>query len=317
MAVRREIGKLRKTHIITEAAIQLALFAVLFLVSLYVPLLGMVATLFLSLPFTIFTMRHGYAYALLLLVASLIISTLIGSLLSLPVALMFGTAGIVIGGMLAKNKSRYMILLTSALIFLMNIVIDYIISVKFLQMDIIQETLSAFRQSFETAMQIMKGMGQTPTKQLQEQFEQGLELIKYVTPTLFVIAAFLLAYVTMAVSIPILKRLKLPVGTWPPFRDFTLPKSLLWCYLLVLVISFIPLEKGTFAYLAVLNVYYLLQLLFIVQGFSFLYYAANKKNVPKGIVIGGTILCLFLPFLLYLIAILGIIDLGFDLRKRI
>ena len=114
MDVRRENGKLRKTHIITEAAIQLALFAVLFLVSLYVPLLGMIAILFLSLPFMIFTMRHGYAYALLLLVASLIISTLIGSLLSLPVALMFGTAGIAIGGMLAKNKSRYMILLTSA-----------------------------------------------------------------------------------------------------------------------------------------------------------------------------------------------------------
>ncbi|TXK89307.1 DUF2232 domain-containing protein, partial [Parageobacillus sp. SY1] len=52
---------MRKTHIITEAAIQLALFAVLFLVSLYVPLLGMIAILFLSLPCMIFTMRHGYA----------------------------------------------------------------------------------------------------------------------------------------------------------------------------------------------------------------------------------------------------------------
>ena len=308
---------MRKTHIITEAAIQLALFAVLFLVSLYVPLLGMIATLFLSLPFMIFTMRHGYAYALLLLAASLIISMLIGSLFSLPVALMFGTAGITVGALLGKNKNRYTILLASAFVFLINMIIDYIISIKFFEMDIIQETFSAFRDSFETAMQIMKGMGQEPPKQLQEQFEQGLELIKYITPTLFVIAAFLLAYVTMTVSIPILRRLKLPVGTWPPFRDFTLPKSLLWYYLLVLVISLFPLEKGTFAYIAVLNVYYLLQLLFIVQGFSFLYYAANKKNVPKGMVIGGTILCLFLPFLLYLIVILGIIDLGFDLRKRI
>jgi uncharacterized protein YybS (DUF2232 family) len=308
---------LRKTYMITEAAIQLALFAVLFLIALYMPLIGVIATLFLALPFIIFTIRHGYAYALLLLAASLIISMLIGSLFSLPVALMFGTAGIAIGVMLAKNKSRYMILLISALIFLINIVIDYAISVKFLQTDIIQETLLAFRQSFDTAMQMMKGMGQEPPKQLQEQFNQGFELIKYVIPTLFVIAAFLFAYITIIVSVPILKRLKLPVGTWPPFRDVTLPKSLLWVYVLVIALSFIPLEKGTFAYIAILNVYYVLQLLLMVQGFSFLYHVANKKNIPKGMVIGGTVLCLFLPFLLYLIAILGIIDLGFDLRKRI
>jgi uncharacterized protein YybS (DUF2232 family) len=302
---------------ITEAAIQLALFAVLFLIALYVPLIGVIATLFLALPFIIFTIRHGYAYALLLLAASLVISMLIGSLFSLPVALMFGTAGIAIGAMLAKNKSRYMILLISALVFLINIVIDYTISVKFLQTDIIQETLLAFRQSFDTAMQMMKGMGQEPPKQLQEQFNQGFELIKYVIPTLFVIAAFLFAYITIIVSVPILKRLKLPVGAWPPFRDVTLPKGLLWIYVLVLALSFIPFEKGTFAYIAILNVYYVLQLLLMVQGFSFLYHAANKKNIPKGMVIGGMVLCLFLPFLLYLIAILGIIDLGFDLRKRI
>ncbi|NUK30057.1 YybS family protein [Parageobacillus sp. VR-IP] len=308
---------MRKTYMITEAAIQLALFAVLFLIALYVPLIGVIATLFLALPFIIFTIRHGYAYALLLLAASLIISMLIGSLFSLPVALMFGTAGIAIGGMLAKNKSRHMILLISALIFLINIVVDYAISVKFLQMDIIQETISTFRQSFDTAMKMMKGMGQEPSPQLQEQFKQGLELVKYIVPTLFVLASFLFAYITIIASIPVLKRLKLPVGTWPPFREVTLPKGLLWIYVLVLALSFIPFEKGTFAYIAILNVYYVLQLLLMVQGFSFLYHVANKKNIPKGMVIGGTVFCLFLPFLLYLIAILGIIDLGFDLRKRI
>jgi uncharacterized protein YybS (DUF2232 family) len=55
----------------------------------------------------------------------------------------------------------------------------------------------------------------------------------------------------------------------------------------------------------------------IVQGFSFLYYAAYKKGIGKGVVVAGTVICLFLPFLLYLVAIFGIIDLGFDLRRRI
>jgi uncharacterized protein YybS (DUF2232 family) len=119
------------------------------------------------------------------------------------------------------------------------------------------------------------------------------------------------------VSVPVLKRLKLSVGTWPPFRQIMLPKQLLWYYLLVLVATFFPLEKGTFAYIAVINLYYLLQLLFMIQGFSFLYHVADRKNIAKGIVVIGTLFCFFFPFLLYLIAILGIIDLGFELRKRV
>ncbi|AGT33860.1 membrane protein [Geobacillus genomosp. 3] len=308
---------MRKTHALTEAAIELALFAVLFLLALYVPFIGVIAVLFLALPFMVFTMRHGLASACLLLIASLVVSGLIGSLLSLPMALMFGTVGIAVGAMLAKKKNRYLVLLVGALVFLVNIVLDYVISIQFLQVDMIQDTLALVRESFDTAMRVMEGMGQEPPAEMQKQLEQGIELIGYMIPTLFVIASFALAYVTIVVSLPILKRLKLPVGTWPPFRELSLPKSVLWIYILVLVFSLFPIEEGTFPYIAVLNISYVLQLAMIVQGFSFLYYAAYKKGIGKGVVVAGTVICLFLPFLLYLVAIFGIIDVGFDLRRRI
>ncbi|AMX84963.1 hypothetical protein GS3922_15860 [Geobacillus subterraneus] len=308
---------MRKTHALTEAAIELALFAVLFLLALYVPFIGFVAALFLALPFMVFTMRHGLAPAWLLLAAALVVSGLVGSLLSLPMALMFGTVGIAVGAMLAKKKNRYLILLVGALVFLANIVLDYIISIQFLQVDMIQDTLALVRESFDTAMRVMEGMGQAPPAEMKKQFEQAIVLIGYMIPTLFVVASFALAYVTIIVSLPVMKRLKLPVGTWPPFRELSLPKSVLWIYVLVLVLSLLPLEEGTFPYIAVLNVSYVLQLAMIVQGFSFLYYAAHKKGVGKGVVVTGTVICLFLPFLLYLVAIFGIIDLGFDLRRRI
>jgi len=308
---------LRKTHALTEAAIELALFAVLFLMALYVPVIGFVAALFLALPFMVFTMRHGLAPAWLLLVAALVVSSLIGSFLSLPMALMFGTVGITVGAMLAKQKNRYLIWLVGALVFLANIVLDYIISIQFFQVDMIRDTLGLVRESFDTAMRMMEAMGQKPPAGMQKQLEQGIELIGYMVPTLFVIAALALAYVTIMVSLPIMKRLKLPVGTWPPFRELSLPKSVLWIYIMVLVLSMFPFAEGTFPYIAVLNLSYVLQLAMAVQGFSFLYYAAYKKGIAKGVVIAGTVVCLFLPFLLYLVAIFGIIDLGFDLRRRL
>ncbi|MGG3820506.1 YybS family protein [Geobacillus thermodenitrificans] len=308
---------MRKTHALTEAAIELALFAVLLLLALYVPFIGFIAALFLALPFMVFTMRHRLIPAWLLLAAALVVSGLIGSLLSLPMALMFGTFGIAVGAMLVKKKNRYLVLLIGALVFLANIVLDYVISIQFLQVDMIQDTLALVRESFDTAMRVMEGMGQTPPTEMKKQFEQAIVLISYMTPTLFFVASFVLAYVTIIVSLPVMKRLKLPVGTWPPFRELSLPKSVLWIYVLVLVLSLFPLKEGTFTYIAVLNVSYVLQLALIVQGFSFLYYAAYKKGIGKGVVVAGTVICLFLPFLLYLVAIFGIIDLGFDLRRRI
>lgn len=308
---------MRNTYALTEAAIQLAIFIVLFLASLYVPLLGMMISLFLSLPFIVFTMRHGYRPALVLLTAAVIVSTLISSVLSAFAAVMFGTGGIVIGALLAKQKNRYVVLAAATIAFLVNIVINYVVSVKFFDLDIIAQTISVISDSFHTAVQVMESTGKKPPEETVARFEQGLKLIKYVTPTLFVIAALAFAYLTIIVSVPILKRLKLSVGTWPPFRQLMLPRQLVWYYLLVLIATFFPLEQGTFAFIVVINLYYVLQLLFAIQGFSFLCYIAYRKQIAKGIIVAGTIVCLFIPFLLYLIAILGIIDLGFELRKRV
>ncbi|GGJ64894.1 uncharacterized protein YybS (DUF2232 family) [Anoxybacillus voinovskiensis] len=308
---------MRNTYALTEAAIQLAIFIVLFLASLYVPLLGMMISLFLSLPFIVFTMRHGYRPALVLLTAAVIVSTLISSVLSAFAAVMFGTGGIVIGALLAKQKNRYVVLAVATIAFLVNIVINYVVSVKFFDLDIIAQTISVISDSFHTAVQVMESAGKKPPEATIARFEQGLKVIKYVTPTLFVITALAFAYLTIIVSVPILKRLKLSVGTWPPFRQLMLPRQLVWYYLLVLIATFFPLEQGTFAFIVVINLYYVLQLLFAIQGFSFLYYIAYRKQIAKGIVVAGTIVCLFIPFLLYLIAILGIIDLGFELRKRV
>jgi uncharacterized protein YybS (DUF2232 family) len=307
----------KNAYVLTEGAIQLAIFIVLFLISLNVPLLGGISALFLPLPFILFTVRHGYKNGLLLLFVSLLISLIIGSIFSVPLALTFGISGITIGFLLTKRKNRYIILLGGTAAFLVGIIVDYIISVVFLQFDVMKETMSLLRDSFSHALKFMEATGQQPPQQFIERFNQGLELIGYITPTFFVITASVLSYLTIVISMPILKRLRIEVGTWPPFRNISFPKSFLWYYLIVLMTTFFPVEKGTFVYIAMLNIYYLLQILMTIQGFSFIYYVSQQKGFSKGWIVAFTIVALMIPFLLYLVAILGIIDLGFELRKHI
>jgi uncharacterized protein YybS (DUF2232 family) len=307
----------KNTYVLTEGAIQLAIFIVLFFVSLNIPLLGAVAALFLSLPFIIFTIKHGIKSGLLLLFVALIFSLIVGSIFSIPVAFTFGMSGIVIGSLLSKMKNHYIILLAGTIAFLVGIIVDYIISVVFLQFDVIKEAISLLRNVFHHAFKLMEATGKQPPKELMERFNEGLEFIGYITPTFFVIAASVLAYLTILVSIPILKRLRIEVGAWPPFRNIVFPKSLLWYYLIAVIATFFPIEKGTFVYIAILNIYYLLQILMIIQGFSFIYYVSHQQGLARGIVSVFTIISFMIPFFLYLIAILGIIDLGFELRKHI
>ncbi|WP_083800963.1 DUF2232 domain-containing protein [Bacillus sp. m3-13] len=41
-----------------------------------------------------------------------------------------------------------------------------------------------------------------------------------------------------------IKRLKVKVSPFPPFRELMLPKSLLWYYLIVLILSIMAPEEG-------------------------------------------------------------------------
>jgi uncharacterized protein YybS (DUF2232 family) len=308
----------KNTYVLTEGAIQLAIFVVLFLASLNIPLLGAFAALFLSLPFIIFTIRHGIRNGLLLLFISLIVSLVVGSIFSVPIAFMFGMSGVVIGSLLSKMKNHYIILLAGTVAFLIGIIVDYVISVVFLQFDVIKESMSLLSNAFDQAFKLMEATGKQPPKELMDRFNERLEFIGYMTPTFFVIAASVLSYLTILVSIPILKRLRIEVSAWPPFRHIVFPKSLIWYYLIVVIIAtFFPIEKGTFVYIAILNIYYLLQILMLIQGFSFIYYVSHQKGLARGIVGVFTIISFMIPFFLYLIAILGIIDLGFELRKHI
>ncbi|GMB09777.1 uncharacterized protein YybS (DUF2232 family) [Thermolongibacillus altinsuensis] len=308
---------MKNTRILTEGAIQLAIFTVLLLISLYMPFIGIIATLFLSVPFIIFTIRHTYKNGLLLLLVSLIPSVWFGSIFSLPMAIMFGSSGVVMGHVWSKKQGRYILLLVGSLAFLINIVLLYIGSVLFFDFNFAEEIKVMMEEAFQNAQSIFSQVGQLPAEEVEENFQQALDLAIYLLPASLVLASVFLAWMTQLVTAPILKRLQIKIDDWPPFRDLMLPKSLLWYYLIVMILMFFPLEQGSFVHIALLNIFQILQLLMTIQGFSFIFYWAYQKKIAQKWAAAIVVLSLLFPFLLYLVRILGIIDLGFELRKRL
>ncbi|WLR55155.1 DUF2232 domain-containing protein [Mesobacillus subterraneus] len=160
--------------------------------------------------------------------------------------------------------------------------------------------------------------GRLPDEKLIKQFEAMIDMMEVLMPSMFVMASFLIVFLLQLVSFPFLKRFGIQVPTWGPFRDLNLPKSILWYYLIAMIAALIMQpEKGTYWFWAISNLTFILQMLMVLQGLSFVFYVTHIKRYPKAVPIIIIIVTFLLPFVLYIVRILGIIDLGFDLRKRL
>jgi uncharacterized protein YybS (DUF2232 family) len=302
---------------LTEGAILLAAFAVLLLLTIYVPFLGMIVNLFLAVPFMLFASKNDGKSIVVFIVASLLLSFIVGTIMSLPLTLAYGTTGVVIGYLIQKQKNMGVLFITGSLVFLVNLIIIYVASIVLFKVDMITEMLEMMRESLNVSADLLKNFGNTQdSEKVLEQFNNGLNLIKTLIPTLFVLSSFLIVFIMQLISFPIIKRFGVRVEKWKSFKEISLPKSILYYFLLTLLVNMLmnP-EEGSFWYMAIINMTYILQFLMILQGYTFIFYYFDKKGFSKAISITIAIVSFLIPIFLYIVGILGIIDLGFDLRK--
>ncbi|MFB3169750.1 YybS family protein [Neobacillus sp. 179-C4.2 HS] len=302
---------------LTEGAILLAAFAVLLLLTIYVPFLGMIVNLFLAVPFMLFASKNDGKSIVVFIVASLLLSFIVGTIMSLPLTLAYGTTGVVIGYLIQKQKNMGVLFITGSLVFLVNLIIIYVASIVLFKVDMITEMIEMMRESLNVSADLLKNFGNTQdSEKVLEQFNNGLNLIKTLIPTLFVLSSFLIVFIMQLISFPIIKRFGVRVEKWKSFKEISLPKSILYYFLLTLLVNMLmnP-EEGSFWYMAIINMTYILQFLMILQGYTFMFYYFDKKGFSKAVSITIAIVSFLIPIFLYIVGILGIIDLGFDLRK--
>ena len=96
---------MKQTKFITEGAALLAIYAILLLISMYVPILGTVVTFALPLPFILLMIRHKLSNVLVVF-AALFVTIIVSQPLNLVKTIMFGLIGIVLGYMYKTRKSQ-------------------------------------------------------------------------------------------------------------------------------------------------------------------------------------------------------------------
>ncbi|ONK22980.1 hypothetical protein BLX87_13240 [Bacillus sp. VT-16-64] len=302
---------------LTEGALMLAVFAVLMFLSVYVPVIAFITSLFLILPFLLYSAKHPLKHAFLILIGAIAMSAII-NIMFVPIAILYGTTGLVMGYCIRSGKSKLISYMASSMVFLGNIVLFYIAAVILLEINLMDELIKSFRSSGESYAELMKSLGQVPNEQVTQQIEEMIKLLKALAPSLLIGVSFLTVILLMAVNFPILKRVGVNVPQFSPFRTLKFPRSILWYYLITIIISLVAdLEEGTYLYMVVMNGTYILQMILFIQGLAFIFYYSYLKSWPKAIPIMATVMTFLWPIFFSIVKLLGIIDLGFDLRERL
>lgn len=305
-------------RVITEGAMLLAIFAIMLGIAIYVPFSSIVLQFVFVLPFLLFAAKHPVKYSLPFLVLTFIISFFLGSVIGVTITLLYGITGLIMGYGIQKSESKGNIYIASSIGFLFSLLLLFVVAKLFFQLDFIAEYQQMYRDTVNQYMDTLTNLGQTPPLELKEQLLEMGNLISSIAPTVLAGGAFITVFILIAVNFPIAKRLKLQVPKFNPFRNFSFPKMIVWIYLVVLLCSlFITEDTGSFFQMVILNASFILQFLLVIQGLSFVFYYAHMKKWVKVIPILVVIFTFLLPFLLSIIRVLGIIDIGFSLRQRL
>ncbi|MED3055622.1 YybS family protein [Bacillus thuringiensis] len=309
---------MKQTKFITEGAALLAIYVILLLISMYVPILGTVVTFALPLPFILLTIRYKLSNVLVIFVVALFVTVIVSQPMNLVKTIMFGLIGIVLGYTYKTRKKPVEILIAGTLAYLIGFVLIYVASIKFFNIDIMKQMQSMFSESMVQSEKIVSAIGMPISKEQKELLTQMNDILQLLFPSILVLVSVCFSWITVIISGSVLKKLKHDIIPWPKFKDLQLPKSIVWYYVIfILLATFIKVDPTSYLHMVFSNLYVIFALLLVLQGLTFISFLAYRKGFTKGVPIISFIVCMFIPMLFPLVTILGIIDLGISLRSKI
>lgn len=308
---------MNQTRALVEGAITVAIFTIILLITLYIVPLSLITVWLLPLPIIYYIARVGLRLGIVAFFVALMITLIIYGPLSLVLSAYFLITGMVMGYLVYRKHSIFAILLGGSLSNIAMLLIMYGVSKGLFHFDPVTAIQSTVSQSVKSTASITSYFGGN-SKQQMAVLKQQISDIQYYIPYFIVMIGVTHAFIIELLSTPILKRLRVDFPKWPPLHTWHFPKNVIWYYLVILIITLlVPMTPKDSLFMVVVNIYKLLETVMAIQGITFIFYFFYAKKMRKALPIAALILMLLLPPVLYIIKLLGIIDLGFDLRARL
>ncbi len=302
---------------IIEDGVFVGIFIFIMMLSLYTPI-GLITIYFLPIPFIIYGYRNGMKKGLWIMLINALLALMFGSYLGVFLAIIASSIGLVMGS-LYKKEELLPAIVGGVITAIINLIGALFISKYIFDFDFITNIKSMSLSYMENMQYVLSHFeNQQQSEQVIEDYQHFLSSIEQLLPFIFISLALFIVFINHIIAKQVLIRMGIKIPSFLPFRNWKFPKSIIYYYIFtVLFILFGPMtEMDTFK-IVIINLYPVLQFILLIQGLSFIFYFFYHKKKSKAFPIIITIVSILIPFLSQLINMIGILDIGFNIRKKI
>ncbi len=308
-----------KTRSMVEGALLSAITVLLSIASIYLPLIGTLATFFWPVPIIILMLRHGIRTSIMAtIVSGLIVSLLATPIDAVTIILGFGLTGIALGYAIRKEYSPGKIVLIGAVASVISKVIIIGISMLVMKINPINLQMDILIESLESASEFYASLGINPEniERLLNSFKELAKILPVIIPSILLLASVMDAFLNFNVARLVLKKLGHTIRPLPPFISWQLPMYTVPMFLagiaMSMLYSFYPSEILKFVGM---NLTIFFPYLFMIQGLSLLAFFLNRMKANKILRIAIVIFVLFNPVFSRILVFAGLLEVLFNFRK--
>ena len=286
----------------------------LFLAFVYFPVLGMIPGFFAPVPGAYYTLKSGRAVGLLvLLTTSALLLALADPMLLLIYLLQAGVLSLALPEFLLRLKGGARSVVYSVAINLLVVLLAALLYSYGTGVDLQAKVAKGVQSSIAQTVSLYQKAGVTgdELKAMQASMQQAGELVITIYPALVTLSLALVACMNLLVLARIADRVRMPlyVGDFKKYRN---PEPLVW---LLIAAGFGTLAPSTPVHLASLNLLIVVGALYSVQGFAVISHYFRRLKVPMFLRLLSALLLVLQPFMVLVVAVLGVFDLWGDFRS--
>ncbi|MBU0942984.1 MAG: YybS family protein [Proteobacteria bacterium] len=174
--------------------------------------------------------------------------------------------------------------------------------------------LMSINEGMDEAVSYYRANGSLPEETiylLETTFQEMKTLLPRVMPAILSCIILLVVWFTMVAGNQLLSR-KTGHGPWPQYRFWTLPDKLIWLLILSAILVALPMEPSR---TVGLNLLLVTGLLYCFQGMAIVLFYFYKWSIPHFLRAIIYVILFFQSFGAIFLAILGVVDIWFDLRR--
>ncbi|AYO32098.1 DUF2232 domain-containing protein [Biomaibacter acetigenes] len=306
------------TRSMVEGAMLSAITIIISIIALYVPVLGIFASLIWPVPIVILGIRHGLRTSILsTAVAGIAVAMFQGPAQAFNVVLGFGLLGVVMGWAIRRKYSPYKVLFIGSAASLVSEVALIVMTIYIMGFNPMKMELSAMKDSIALVGNMYKNMGVSPetVKQIVDSYGKLLDFFTLAIPALLVMSSVVSAFLNYQVTKLILSRLGQKLEDFTPFWLWKLPDYTVFFFLLGVLMNLLEYywPAGVLKSIGI-NLQLIFGFSFLIEGLSLVTYYMGRFNLAKILRVLFIFLVFFNPLISQIVLWAGLFDILFNFR---